>query len=41
MKFIVYQSNDAFVMRKWGLDMGLEEDKTPGSLGFKKVKLNS
>ena len=31
--------NDAFVMRKWGLDMGLEEDKTPGSLGFKKVKL--
>lgn len=31
--------NDAFVMRKWGLDLGLEEDKTPGSLGFKKVKL--
>ena len=31
--------NDAFVMRKWGLDMGLQEDKTPGSLGFKKVKL--
>ena len=31
--------NDAFVMRKWGLDMGLKEDKTPGSLGFKKVKL--
>ena len=31
--------NDAFVMRKWGLDMGLEEDKTPNSLGFKKVKL--
>jgi peroxiredoxin len=31
--------NDAFVMRKWGLDQGLEEDKTVGSLGFKKVKL--
>ena len=31
--------NDAFVMRKWGLDQGLEEDKTPGSLGFKRVKL--
>ena len=31
--------NDAFVMRKWGLDQGLEEDKSPGSLGFKKVKL--
>ncbi len=31
--------NDAFVMRKWGLDLGLEEDKTPGSLGFTKVKL--
>ena len=31
--------NDAFVMRKWGLDQGLEEDKTPGSLGFTKVKL--
>ncbi len=31
--------NDAFVMRKWGLDQGLEEDMTPGSLGFKKVKL--
>ncbi len=31
--------NDAFVMRKWGLDQGLEEDKTPGSLGFKKIKL--
>ena len=26
-------------MRKWGLDQGLEEDLTPGSLGFKKVKL--
>lgn len=31
--------NDAFVMRKWGLDQGLDEDKEPGSLGFKKVKL--
>lgn len=31
--------NDAFVMRQWGLNQGLEEDKTPGSLGFKKVKL--
>ncbi len=31
--------NDAFVMRSWGLDLGLEEDKTPGSLGFTKVKL--
>jgi len=31
--------NDAFVMRQWGLHQGLEEDKTVGSLGFKKVKL--
>merc|ERR1712157_516823 len=31
--------NDAFVMRQWGLKQGLEEDKTPGSNGFKKVKL--
>lgn len=31
--------NDAFVMRKWGLDQGLTEDKTVGSLGFMKVKL--
>merc|ERR1719499_713877 len=31
--------NDAFVMRQWGLAQGLEEDKTPGSMGFKKVKL--
>jgi peroxiredoxin len=31
--------NDAFVMRQWGLKQGLEEDSTPGSLGFKKVKL--
>lgn len=31
--------NDAFVMRQWGLSLGLEEDKTPFSNGFKKVKL--
>merc|ERR1711964_714694 len=31
--------NDAFVMRQWGLKVGLLEDKTPGSLGFQKVKL--
>jgi len=31
--------NDAFVMRQWGLNQGLEEDKTPGSLGFTGVKL--
>ena len=31
--------NDAFVMRQWGLHQGLVEDKTPGSLGFEKVKL--
>mmetsp|Transcript_27243 Transcript_27243/g.54469 ORF Transcript_27243/g.54469 Transcript_27243/m.54469 type:complete len:206 (+) Transcript_27243:228-845(+) len=31
--------NDAFVMRQWGLHQGLVEDKTPGSLGFSKVKL--
>ena len=31
--------NDAFVMRQWGLNLGLEEDKTVGSLGFTKVKL--
>ena len=31
--------NDAFVMRQWGLHQGIEEDKTPGSLGFKNVKL--
>lgn len=31
--------NDAFVMRQWGLDQGLEEDMTPGSLGFTKVQL--
>ena len=31
--------NDAFVMRKLGLDQGLEEDKAIGSLGFKNVKL--
>ena len=26
-------------MRQWGLHQGLIEDKTPGSLGFNKVKL--
>mmetsp|Transcript_41161 Transcript_41161/g.82387 ORF Transcript_41161/g.82387 Transcript_41161/m.82387 type:complete len:198 (+) Transcript_41161:35-628(+) len=36
--------NDAFVMRKWGLDQGLEEEKEDGSNpfnpgNFKKVKL--
>jgi len=31
--------NDAFVMRKWGIEQGLVEDKTPDSLGFTKVKL--
>jgi len=31
--------NDAFVMRQWGLKVGLNEDCTPGSLGFQKVKL--
>ena len=31
--------NDAFVMRRWGIDQGLEEDKQPGSLGFKTIKL--
>jgi len=31
--------NDAFVMRKWALDQGLEEDKTIGANGFKKVKV--
>ena len=31
--------NDAFVMRQWGLNQGLTEDKTPGANGFAKVKL--
>lgn len=31
--------NDAFVMRQWGLAQGCEEDKTVGSLGFKKVRV--
>ena len=31
--------NDAFVMRQWGLNLGLAEDKTPGANGFEKVKL--
>lgn len=30
--------NDAFVMRQWGLSLGLEEDPTPYGVGFKKVK---
>jgi len=31
--------NDAFVMRQWGLSLGLEEDTSPYGIGFKKVKL--
>jgi len=31
--------NDAFVMREWGVRMGLDIDETPYSNGFKKVKL--
>jgi peroxiredoxin len=31
--------NDCFVMRRWGLDMGLLEDKRPGTLGFLGVKM--
>jgi len=31
--------NDAFVMRQWGLNLGLEEDKTLGANGFKNLKL--
>jgi len=31
--------NDAFVMRQWGLQQGLPEDTTVGSLGFQNVKL--
>jgi len=31
--------NDAFVMRQWGLNQGLEEDKTIGANGFKNLKL--
>mmetsp|Transcript_6902 Transcript_6902/g.7776 ORF Transcript_6902/g.7776 Transcript_6902/m.7776 type:complete len:458 (-) Transcript_6902:12-1385(-) len=31
--------NDAFVMRQWGLNQGLEEDKTFGANGFKNLKL--
>jgi len=31
--------NDAFVMRQWGLNQGLDEDKSIGSNGFMKVKL--
>mmetsp|Transcript_64610 Transcript_64610/g.76502 ORF Transcript_64610/g.76502 Transcript_64610/m.76502 type:complete len:252 (+) Transcript_64610:71-826(+) len=31
--------NDTFVMRQWGLKLGLSEDKTIGANGFEKVKL--
>jgi len=31
--------NDAFVMRQWGLKLGLPEDKTLGANGFETVKL--
>jgi peroxiredoxin len=31
--------NDAFVMRQWGLNLGLAEDKTVGANGFQNVKL--
>jgi thioredoxin-dependent peroxiredoxin len=31
--------NDAFVMRQWGIHLGLAEDVTPGGLGFQRVKL--
>lgn len=31
--------NDAYVMYKWGLDLGLEKDTKVGSSGFRKVKL--
>ena len=31
--------NDSFVMRQWGLQQGLPEDKTIGANGFKNVKL--
>lgn len=31
--------NDAFVMRQWGISLGLEEDHEFDSLGFKDVKL--
>lgn len=31
-------NNDGQVMRQWFLSQGCEEDNTPGSLGFKKVK---
>jgi peroxiredoxin len=31
--------NDAFVMKQWGISLGLELDETPYSNGFKKVKL--
>jgi len=31
--------NDAFVMRQWGLNQNLEEDKTIGANGFANLKL--
>ena len=31
--------NDAFVMRQWGLHQGLDEDKTPGSMGFTTIQM--
>jgi len=31
-------ANDAFVMRQWGINLGLEEEKVPGEITFKKVK---
>jgi peroxiredoxin len=31
--------NDTFVMRQWGLKLGLSEDKAIGANGFEKVKL--
>jgi len=31
-------ANDAFVMRQWGIKQGLEEEKVPGEITFKKVK---
>jgi len=31
--------NDAFVMKQWGMSLGLDQDATPFSNGFKKVKL--
>merc|ERR1719469_422195 len=30
--------NDAFAMRRWGIELGMEEEKIPGEICFKKVK---